>query len=75
MNAKPKQPLSIRKKLAFAAISIVVLWAVCEVCLRQEIPLYDLSSGFLANPDPETLFLEGNHYNAEGARLIAEMLF
>ena len=34
MNAKPKQPLSIRKKLAFAAIGIVVLWAVCEVGLR-----------------------------------------
>jgi hypothetical protein len=48
---------------------------LAQFCLRHEIPLYDLSPGFLANPDPEALFLDGNHYNAEGSRLIAEMLF
>lgn len=48
---------------------------LARFCLRHEIPLFDLSPGFLANPDPETLFLDGNHYNAEGSRLIAEMLF
>ncbi len=47
---------------------------LARFCLRHEIPLFDLSSGFLANPDPEALFLDGNHYNAEGSRLIAEML-
>lgn len=48
---------------------------LARFCLRHKIALYDLSPGFLAAPDPDALFLDGSHYNAEGSRLIAEMLF
>ncbi len=48
---------------------------LARFCLRHNIPLYDLSPGFLATSDPETLFLDGSHYNTKGSRLIAEMLF
>jgi hypothetical protein len=48
---------------------------LARFCLRHKIPLYDLSPGFFAASDPEALFLDGGHYNPEGSRLIAEMLF
>ncbi len=48
---------------------------LARFCLRHKIPFYDLSPGFLATSDPERLFLDGSHYNAEGSRLIADMLF
>jgi lysophospholipase L1-like esterase len=48
---------------------------LARFCLRHRIPFYDLSSGFLASPNPEALFLDGGHYNPDGSRLIAQMLF
>jgi lysophospholipase L1-like esterase len=43
-------------------------------CRKQRIAFYDLLPSFLEHPDPESLFLDGNHFNADGCEFIARTL-